>query len=135
MTTCRHIRDVEMTFALSTESRRPLRPRASSKARRATRATSSGWYSSVSYTYRLATLPGAVEAREIRHQAPTFTGRPRVRVDALSLSRHQLLGLAALYAAVNRRPEQQAPLRCSDAFCSGRDIHPGRTGAASSARA
>ena len=39
------MREVSSTFALSTESSRPLRPRASSNARRARRSTWRGWYS------------------------------------------------------------------------------------------
>ena len=50
---------VSSTFALSTESRRPPRVRASSNARRAMRATSVGWYSHVSKTVPSSRTPRA----------------------------------------------------------------------------
>ena len=86
-TTARHMREVARTLALSTDVSRPWRARASSKPRRATRRTWSGWYSQVSNTVPSSRRAPAAEvqaADELAHDQQVDAVRAegaQVRVD------------------------------------------------------
>ena len=86
-TTRRHIREVSSTFALSTESSRPPRARASSNARRATRSIWLGWYSqrvedgAVVARAARAVVEAADELAHDQQVDPVAERRAEVRVD------------------------------------------------------